>query len=662
MLRQVLPVFFGILCSLHLCGQPVLLGDEGQVDVNGNLLFLRDGSGRLTIEDVRGREFETFEPSSSPNFGFDRAPFWFRVTLKNTSRFHEWLLEVAYAPLDEIDIYVGGDDGHLIHKTSGDQYPITQRDLRHRHPIFEIEMTPGSEKQVFIRVQSISSVQVPITVWHRTAFMKTSYNIQLLNGLFYGAMLVMILYQLFLYFSSRSRITLFYVLTLISMVNVVAFFQGYGFLYLYPARPALNDIVAIFTGPAFVVCSTVLTRAFLEVRRFSKWLDIVLLSNMFIMIFVGLLTIVFFRRVSYEYHNYIILLHCMLALVAAAYCLYHKYKPARYYLIAWFTPLVAAVVFTIRSVGLKAGYLASNYTGLKVGCVLQTLFISLALGDRLRTLEKENQRARELERIRELEEKERLENEVTLRTKEIRMQNIQLEEVNNVKDKLFSVVSHDIKGPLNSLHLALTLAKSGTLSSEEFQQLSGRLEMRLVQTTEFIDTLLQWAKLQMRGETFEPEEINLVGLVSETVHLLEPECQQKGISLKNNIQGSLGAFADMNMIRSVLRNLVNNATKFTRRNGTITLNAYRVDNRIILSVADTGVGIPDGNRDRLFTPTSPTTQGTQQERGTGLGLLLCKQFVERNGGRIWFESELDKGTTFYFSLPLHQASRVVNEV
>jgi signal transduction histidine kinase len=409
-----------------------------------------------------------------------------------------------------------------------------------------------------------------------------------------------------------------------------------------------------------VVCSALLTRSFLEVRRFSNWLDNLILGNMFQMVFMALLTIVFFRRVSYEYHNYIIIVHCMLALTAAAYCLYRKYKAARYYLIAWFTPLAAAVVFTIGSVGLVPGYLGTNYIGMMVGCVLQTLFISLALGDRLRTLEKENQRARELERIREQEEKEKLEQEVTLRTREIKLQNVQLEEVNNVKDKLFSVVSHDIKGPLNSLHLALTLAKSGTLSSEEFQQLSGRLEMRLVQTTEFIDNLLQWAKLQMRGETFEPEDINLVGLVSEAVRLLEPECVQKNISLKNSITGSLGAFADMNMIRSVIRNLLTNAIKFTRREGTITLNAYQVDNRIILSIADTGVGIPPDSRDRLFTPTSPTTQGTQQERGTGLGLLLCKQFVERNGGRIWFESEVDKGTTFYFSLPIYQTSRVAN--
>ena len=226
-----------------------------------------------------------------------------------------------------------------------------------------------------------------------------------------------------------------------------------------------------------------------------------------------------------------------------------------------------------------------------------------------------------------------------------------MEEVNNVKDKLFSVVSHDIKGPLSSLHLALTLAKTGSLSSEEFQELSAGLELRLAQTTEFIDNLLQWAKLQMRGETFEPDKLDLCELALESVRLLDPECRQKKIILKNNLQGDLDAFADLNMMRSVLRNLLTNAIKFTQPEGTITISAYRVDNKIIISVADTGVGIPKVNRDRLFTLTTVTTQGTRQEKGTGLGLLLCKEFVEKNGGRIWFETEVGQGTTFYFSLP-----------
>ncbi|HZI25519.1 MAG TPA: ATP-binding protein, partial [Chryseolinea sp.] len=412
-----------------------------------------------------------------------------------------------------------------------------------------------------------------------------------------------------------------------------------------------NDILAMITGPAFVVCSTLLTRAFLNLRRFSKLLDNLLLGNMFLDLAVALLMTIFFRKISYQYHNYVIFTHCLLALICAGYCLHKKYKPARYYLVAWFTILVAAGIFTISSVGFMPGYLSTNYLGLMTGCILQMLFISFALGDRWRTLEKENQRAKQAELEREHEEKIRLEDEVRNRTIEIQQQNETLEEVNHVKDKLLSVVSHDIRGPLGSLHLALNLVKSGSLSAEEFQKVTEGLETRLTQTTEFIDNLLQWAKLQMRGETFEPDRLDLSQLANEAVKLLEPECVHKNIHLKNHVREPLVAYADVNMIRSVFRNLLTNAIKFTKPNGTISISAYRVNHKIILSVADSGVGIPEKNRARLFTISSITTQGTKQEKGTGLGLLLCKEFVEKNGGSIWFETQEGKGTTFYFSLP-----------
>jgi len=639
--------------SLSSSAQTLFLTEAGRVHVNGQLGYWRDATQAMTVEDLRDMAFTAPQSAYSPNIGFDRAAHWFKVEIDNVSESREWLLEVAYAPLDQIDFYLIGPDSTFIHKTSGDHFPITQRDLPHRHPIFEFNILPGQSETIYLRVQSISSVQVPITFWHRDAFLRTSSKIQLLNGLFYGAMLLMILYQLFLFLSIRDKITFYYVLTLLTMVNVVAFFQGYSFLYVYPKSPGFNDILAMITGPAFVVCSTFLTRAFLNVRQFSKQLDNLLLGVMLVDLGVALLMTIFFRRISFQYHNYLIFIHCLVALICAGYCFYKNFKPARYYLIAWFTPLVAAGIFTISSVGFMPGYLSTNYTGLMVGCILQMLFISFALGDRWRTLEKENQLSKELELSRGQEEKERLEKEVQLRTNEIQQQNLQLEEVNNVKDKLFSVVSHDIRGPLSSLHLALTLAKSGALSSAEFQELSAGLELRLVQTTEFIDNLLQWAKLQMKGETFEPDKLDLCELAHESVRLLDPECRQKRIMLTNNLQGALNAFADLNMIRSVLRNLLTNAIKFTQPEGTININAYRVDNKIMISVADTGVGIPKINRERLFTLTTVTTQGTRHEKGTGLGLLLCKEFVEKNGGRIWFETEEGKGTTFYFSLPVY---------
>ncbi len=640
-----------ITVSLFARAQSVELSGFGRIEVDGQVGYMRDPDQTLTFEEVKKLPFVYPEGEYSPNLGFDRSAHWFKMDLQNKMDPSAWLMEVAYAPLDQIDFYVLEADGTVIHKTAGDHYPISYRDISHRHPIFSFDIPSGGSKTVYVRVQSISSVQVPITFWTRDAFLKTAYKVQLMNGLFYGAMLVMILYQLFLFFSIRDKITFYYVLTLLTMINVVSFFQGYTFLYIYPNHPGFNDILALVTGPAFVVCSTFLTRAFLNVRSFSKLLDNLLVGNMLLDLTVAILMTIFFRKISYQYHNYLIFIHCILALICAGYCFYRNYKPARYYLVAWFTLLVAAGIFTISSNGLIPGHLSTNYTGLMAGCILQMLFISFALGDRWRTLEKENQRAKELELRREQEEKEKLEKEVMLRTTEIQQQNIQLEEVNNVKDKLFSVVSHDIKGPLSSLHLALTLAKTGDLSSEEFQELSAGLELRLIQTTEFIDNLLQWAKLQMKGETFEPDKLDLSGLAKESVRLLEHECRQKKITLVNNLSEPLDAYADLNMMRSVLRNLLTNAIKFTRPEGSITISAYRIDNKIIISIADTGVGIPKGNRERLFTISSVTTQGTRQEKGTGLGLLLCKEFVEKNGGRIWFETEDGKGTTFYFSLP-----------
>lgn len=650
--RLILFVVFlsGFLSS---SAQIITLSDAGRIEAEGRLTYWRDESKTLTLDDVSKLVFTTPESKYAPNIGFDRAAHWFKLEVKSVAETQVWLLEVAYAPLDQIDFYLVGHDSLEVHKISGDHFPIAQRDLFHRHPIFAFDILPEQSKTIYLRVESISSVQVPITFWHRDAFSKTSYHVQLFNGLFYGAMLLMTLYQLFLFFSVQNKITFYYVLTLVTMVNVVAFFHGYTFLYVYPRHPGFNDVLAMITGPAFVVCSALLTRAFLNVRSFSKILDNILVGNTLVDLGVVLLMLIFYHQISFQYHNYLIFTHCLIALVCAGYCLHKKYKPARYYLLAWFTPLIAAGVFTISSLGLMPGYLSTNYLGLMAGCIFQMLFISFALGDRWRSLEIENQEAKELELRREQEEKEKLEREVQLRTNKIQQQNVQLEEVNSVKDKLFSVVSHDIKGPLSSLHLALNLAKSGSLSSEEFQQLSAGLELRLIQTTEFIDNLLQWAKLQMKGETFEPDRLNLSELALESVRLLEPECTVKGIILKNNLHGDLDAFADLNMMRSVLRNLITNAIKFTKPKGSITLSAYRVDNKIIISVADTGVGIPKRNRERLFTLTTITTQGTQQEKGTGLGLILCKEFVEKNGGRIWFETEDEKGTTFFFSLPMY---------
>jgi signal transduction histidine kinase len=642
--------FLANVCAAN--AQTLTLGATGRLAAGSGMSYLRDESGTMSIDDVVNASMHPVEDGKSPNFGFDRTPYWFRIQVVNNSDVRDWLLEINFSPLDKVEFFVKDDSARWITKVSGDIFPIQVRDEMHRHPVFSFAIPRDDRRVIYLRIETTSSVQVPAVFWTHEQFGRVSSHLQLLNGLFYGAMLLMTLYQLFLFLAVRDRITLFYVFTLIAMTNTMSFFQGYNFLYLHPGTPILNDYFAIVSGPFFIICSTLLTREFLHLRRFSRVLDNLLLANMLLDVAAMLLMLIFSGQISYKYHHVFILSHCILACLCAGYCLSKQYKPARYYLIAWVAPFLGAAAFTLSNLGFVPGLLSMNYASVMIGCVLQIIFISFALGDRWATLEKENRLAKELELKRNQEENERLEKEVRLRTNEIQQQNQQLEEVNNVKDKLFSVVSHDIKGPLSSLHLTLTLVKSGALSADEFRHIATELDTRLGQTTEFIDNLLQWAKLQMHGETFEPECLELVPLVAETVRLLEPECRQKNVKLINNLSGSLEAYADINMIRSVLRNLLTNATKFTRSMGTITIGAYRLNSKIIVSVADSGIGITKDSADKIFTLATVSTDGTHREKGTGLGLLLCKEFVEKNGGRIWFETEEGVGTTFYFSLPM----------
>lgn len=662
--RLVLLFLFLLTLSQFALGQSIVLKESGHAAVKGRFRFLRDATDTLTIDAVHKMKLQSLDPHADPNFGFDRATYWFRIDVNNQSPEHEWLLEVSYAPLDEIDFFLQPDSGNtFIHKVSGDMFAISVRDIPHRHPAFTFSIQPGMRKFIYLRVKTTSSLQIPIHLWHNNAFIWMSFKVQILNGLFYGAMLIMVLYQLFLFFFVRDKITFYYILTLLSMANIVSFFQGYNFLYLYPGLPMLNTFFALFSGPIFVLFSTLLTHSFLNLRNFSRWLDDLLMINMALNLLATVIMTIFFREISYKYHHYFVLIHCVVVLLSAGYCLYRKYRPALYYLLAWVTLLTATGVFTLSNLGLVPGYMSTNYIGVMLGCIFQMLFISFALGERWNILIKENQKVKEMELKRGLEENERLEHEVKLRTQEILLQKEKLEEAHRIKDKLFSVVSHDIKSPLNSLKLALTLAHSGDITHEEFKQVTGGLEKHLGKTTEFIQNLLQWAKLQLNGAAFDPVALDLRLMAEEICAMIELETHQKKINIKFDFANEkLIAYADTVMIRSVFRNLLVNAIKFTPMRGTISLGIKNDSEKLVVSVSDTGVGIQESHYARMFTLESISTLGTQQEAGTGLGLVLCKEFVEKNGGCIWFDSVEGQGTTFYFTLLPYQEEIVETTV
>jgi two-component system, sensor histidine kinase LadS len=641
-----------IFISFVATAQTLVLNSRPKYDPRNFFHHFRDTTASMCFEEVR--ENPSWKKSKTLNFGFDQAAHWFYVDLRADS-VDEFLLEVSFAPLDRIDLYFPAGDRY-IRKTSGDAFPISSRDFEYQHPVFRFSLPEKEVCRIYLRVESTSSIQFPVLIWRRGAFSNHAIHVQIFNGVFYGAMMVMMLYQLFLFLSTRDRVSLYYVFTLFAMMHIVSYHHGYSFLYTYPENPAINKYMAILTGPVFLLFSTWLTRAFLDLKKNQPVIDKLIVINISVNILITVLMLFDVINVSYRVHHYAILIHSMLALTAAGVGIYHRFRPALYYLLSWLTLLFAALVFAISNLGFLGGFLNTTTSALIVACLVQMLLTSFALGNRWNNLVKENELSKEQEIKRKEIERANLEEEVRLRTQEIQLQNIKLEEVNRIKDKLFSVVSHDIKGPLTSLQLALSMTKNDTINQHEFRELASSLEIRFKQTTEFIENLLQWAKLQLKGESFDPEEVNLGVLVKSTLQLLESDIREKGIIVCDKVAEDINAYVDRNMLRLIMKNLLVNAIKFTSRDGVISVNAESLAKMISVSVRDTGTGIPHINRDKIFSLDIVTTPGTKQEKGTGLGLIICKEFVERNGGTIWFESEEGKGTVFAFTIPKHNSA------
>lgn len=241
--------------------------------------------------------------------------------------------------------------------------------------------------------------------------------------------------------------------------------------------------------------------------------------------------------------------------------------------------------------------------------------------------------------------------EITEQNHEIQLQAEQLRNLNNLKDKLFSIISHDLRSPLGSLVSMLNLNRQGYLSQDEFQTIINDLSKNVAYTSELLENLLNWAQSQMQGLQVNPKPFLLKPIVQTKIDLYTEQAQKKGIELRNLIEDNMEVYADHSMVELTLRNLIGNAIKFCNTGDSITVMASDQNDYILVSVSDTGIGMSQDKVKRLFGNEIVTTRGTADEKGSGLGLMLCKEFINLNNGEIWVKSIEGVGTDFLFTIP-----------
>jgi signal transduction histidine kinase len=227
-------------------------------------------------------------------------------------------------------------------------------------------------------------------------------------------------------------------------------------------------------------------------------------------------------------------------------------------------------------------------------------------------------------------------------------------EIVSTNGKFLSIIAHDLRSPFSSIISILELLKMSMkeFNKDEIQDYIDIVYKSANNTLTLLDSLLNWALSQNKEKNFKPVKINLFDLLKEEIESLKTLAGQKQITMSHSIDPGLNVVADLQMVKTILRNLISNAIKYTYDNGEITINALENNRYVEVSVKDNGVGISPEKQRKLFKIEAfHSTPGTHDEKGTGLGLLLCKEFVELHGGNIHIESEADRGTRFSFTLP-----------
>ena len=241
---------------------------------------------------------------------------------------------------------------------------------------------------------------------------------------------------------------------------------------------------------------------------------------------------------------------------------------------------------------------------------------------------------------------------LTRKNDEITIEKEKTEKLSLLKDKLFSIISHDLRSPLVYSTSLLELIGSGNLEPDKLKRYGTELADELRQTIQLFDNLLNWAASQLKGMDINPEKLRVAELVNDNIQMVKSILEKKNILLTSNIEVNSYVLADKNMANLVLRNLLSNAIKFTPGSGKISIEAIREDKMIKLTVTDTGTGIEEDIKNVLFSgDINQSIRGTNQEQGFGIGLKLCTEFVIKNGGEMKVESTLGIGSSFSFTLP-----------
>lgn len=645
-LKSVLRVFLPLL-TLFFGFNPGVSAQPGNPDFEFNyknigrkVSYFEDKTAALDLAQVKSIDSSGLFVQGKEdilNFGNHQSAFWIKVNIAPQGKDQTYVI-VDAPNIEHLDFFANRANGSLLHVKSGSLLPGEHGvDITNNFVFSLPEQKCGVENTIYLRLKTNNILFVPLKLATADAIMKGKSYKDRIEYIYAGILIALLLFNLFLYTSLKDRTYLYYTIYVFTMsLYHLLYIRGYGYLLGDELRVLINLYPHVILSIS-VLSSLMFCRMFLNLDK-----TVPEMLKLYYAFGVAAVLLFFSSALGYKSMSALIaqVLTVSSALVVwiSGIIAYRRgHKPAKYYIVAWFFIMLTVGIVTISLGGILK---ANEFTMLLVplGSSIELILLSFALGDRFNSLIKAEQAARDENLVLVKTQNQRLEVSVKERTAEL--------------SKLFSIIAHDLRSPLNSLMSILTLNEIEALTMEDIQYMLSENKKNIEGIQNTLDNLLHWARSQMNGIKTEPSHFDLKVLLDELMLVYLPLMEKKQISLETYTEGIVLVYADVNQVRLILRNLIDNAIKFTPKGEKITLMLKRIAQEVEVCVSNT---VADPSRinteDLMGVNMIEATYGTENEKGVGLGLHLCREYIRSNGGELRIQLE-QRTILFCFELPV----------
>ncbi|OUR92784.1 hypothetical protein A9Q81_15810 [Gammaproteobacteria bacterium 42_54_T18] len=619
--------------------------------------YFEDKEGDTSLDKAQ-RLFESGQfgiTSANFNFGFSNSPYWVYLafSIEEDKPQFEWkdiLFEFNYPHIDDIQIYRSiGQGKPQLYSSLGDHRPFAERMISDSVFVIPDVIKMNDTYHYWIRLETTSSMMLLISIWDKDNYIEEKNHRLLAYGIYYGILIVMMFYNMFIGFSIKDRSYLYYVGYIASFTVFQACLFGHAYQYFWPTMPRLNELVLPASVLLCLMFAVSFSRSFLQIDKQHPRINIMLLViilfcsvSLFLSFFVG-------YRISILLAVWVGFCAVLSILIAAVNSLLTGFRGAKLFLVAWVTLLFASFVMGLTASGVLPANIFTRHVA-QFGSALEVILLSLALADRINRIKSEKRFVEKQSKLK-LEEKNR----------ELNTAMELLKKSNALKDEFLATISHELRTPMNGIEGSLQVIQDGNVDGSVKPHVDAAAQSAN-RMTQLVDSLLEYSEIQSGHWHLHEQPFVLDKLVGKCGKMIESDCSIKGItfSVINNTNLQYQLIGDSLRLHHMLFQLLDNAVKFTHQGSiTLTIDSHEKESGYQLSfvICDTGIGIATDTLKDIFESFRQMDGSfSRQYGGLGIGLSLCKAIVDRMGGGISVESVLHEGTAFTIAIDVYKGS------